>query len=62
MSCLSLSGEVITYSQYDVKTSPGAIAVKVESKTHVYLALDYTNEDDPKLVTVEEVATINIII
>ena len=41
------------------KASPGADAVKVESKTHVYLALDYTDEDKPKLLTLEEVSSLS---
>ncbi len=50
------AGEVFSYYESDEKASPGALAVKVESKTHVYLALDYTNDNDAKLVAMEEVS------
>lgn len=49
-------GEVISYTEFGGVTSPDTIAVKVESKTHVYLVLNYTDEDNPKLETVEEVS------
>ncbi len=49
-----------TDEDYTDHISPGTRAVRVESKTHVYLALDYTSEDDPKLITVKEVTTNNM--
>lgn len=42
--------------QTDTPT-PGTDVVKLESKTHVYLALDYTDEDKPKLLAIEEVSS-----
>lgn len=47
---------MISYTEYSIETSPGTIAVKVESETHVYLVLDYTDENHPKLVAHEEVS------
>lgn len=37
--------------------TPGTDVVKMESRTHVYLALDYTDEDKPKLLAIEEVSS-----
>lgn len=54
-----VADQVISYTLSMEKSSPGADAVKVESKTHVYLALDYTDEDKPKLLALEEVSCLS---
>lgn len=55
MTVCSIPGEVISYFETLEPASPGTIAAKVESKTHVYLALDYTDETKAKLLAIEEV-------
>jgi hypothetical protein len=52
--CL-FSGDVMTFTETKEPALPGTLAVKVESKAHVYMALDYTDETKPKLVAIEEV-------
>lgn len=51
-----LSDEVITFTETTEPADPGAFAVKVESKNHVFIALDYTDETKPKLLAIEDVS------
>jgi hypothetical protein len=55
----SCPGEVINYLPAGKQAgthTPGTDVVKMESRTHVYLALDYTDEGKPKLLAIEEVS------